>query len=274
PGLSALVLVLLAGAALGAPRAAHATTAPAASARSADPDSSGAPAAIDVRPPAGGDEPPDAAFRRGVTALSAGAYHDAVDIFEELADRGFYHPDASFDRALAYIGRVRANAERPGDLGRAAAALEETLEARPGDREAEHTLELVRAEVAHRRARGGVAAEVEARPTLDRALIGLASEQTWSVLAALASALLTAGLLLRAASKGGAAHRAGTIATPLGTVALLVLLPLCAGARHLRLTTQPAVVVAQEARLGDERGVPGVAGAVPEAARVEIGDRE
>ena len=98
-------------------------------------------AAADVAP-----EPPESLFKKGVAALREGAVNDAVDTFEALADRGFVHPDASFDRSLSYLGRVRAGVERPGDLGRAAAALEETLLFRPEDREAESALDLVSSE--------------------------------------------------------------------------------------------------------------------------------
>src|SRR5436305_7271920 len=142
-------------------------------------------------------EPPESLLKKGVAALREGAVNDAVEVFEALADRGFVHPDASFDRSLSYLGRVRAGLERPGDLGRAAAALEETLLFRPDDRDAESALELVRAEVARRRARNGSPADVESRPTLERAMLGIASEWTWSILAALSSFALTLGLLLR-----------------------------------------------------------------------------
>jgi hypothetical protein len=221
-------------------------------------------------------EAPEALFGRAVAALNAGSFHEAVELFEALADQGFAHPDASFDRALAYLGRVRASAERQGDLGRAAAALEETLLMRPDDREAEAALEVVRAEVARRRARGGWSADVESRPTLDRALVGLASEWTWSVLALVAAAVLTLGLVLRIlASKeqAGAAHLAGAIAVPIGVVGLLVFALLSGGARHLRQTTRDGVIVAAEARLVTEKGMAAPGAPIPEAARVEIGER-
>lgn len=227
-------------------------------------------------------------FQKGVAALREGAVNDAVEDFEALADRGFVHPDASFDRALSYLGRVRAGAERPGDLGRAAAALEETLLLRSEDRDAETALELVRAEVARRRARSGSSADVDARPTLDRAVFGFASEWTWSILAAAASLLLTAGLVLRwlagqMAEKGAQTqrdmpleaplHLASTITVPIGAVCLLVFAILAAGSRQLRLTTTEGVVVAPEAHLLTEKGVLTTRGAIPEAARVELGEQ-
>lgn len=228
-------------------------------------------------------------FQRGVAALREGSVNEAVEVFEALADRGFVHPDASFDRALSYLGRVRAGLERPGDLGRAAAALEETLLLRADDRDAEMALELVRAEVARRRARSGSSTDVDARPTIDRAVFGFASEWTWSILAAISSLILTAGLVLRVVAaqmadtgRGetmrempyeAAIHLASTITVPIGAVCLLVFAVLAAGARQLRLTTTDGVVVAPEAHLLTEKGVLSSRGAIPEAARVELGEQ-
>lgn len=212
-------------------------------------------------------------FTQGVTALEKGDFPTAVDAFEALADRGFVHPDASYNRALAYIGRAQSSAERPGDLGRAAAALEETLQSRPDDDDAKQALDIVRAEVAKKRARRGAQADVEASPTLDRAVIGLASERTWAILAAFGSTLLTLGLALRRAQRESTAHLVGSIAVPVGAVALVLFGTLAWGARQLRLTAEPAVVVATEARLVDEKGVPLGAAAIPEAAKVEVHER-
>ncbi|HEY3593869.1 MAG TPA: hypothetical protein VGL13_08345 [Polyangiaceae bacterium] len=237
---------------------------------------------------ADGDDAPESLFRKGATALRTGAMDEAVEIFEALADRGFVHPDASFDRSLSYLSRVRAGSEHPGDLGRAAAGLEETLLLRPDDHDAESALELVRAEVARRRARSGSSAEVESKPTLDRAIIGVASEWTWSILAMLSSALLTVGLALRALSSqprgsadapSDAAARenvmslASAIAVPIGAICLLVFAGLGAGARHLRETTLEGVIVVPEAHLVTDKGTLTSAGPIPEAARVEVGEQ-
>jgi len=229
-------------------------------------------------------------FHRGVASLREGALNEAVEVFEALADRGFVDPDASFDRSLSYLGRVRSGVERPGDLGRAAAALEEALLLRPDDREAESALDLVRAEVARRRARGGATAEVESRPTLERAVVGIASEWTWSVLAVLSSLFLTIGLALRViassrdaeaqseekaapAARDGALHLASVIIVPLGCACLFTFALLSAGARQLRLTTREGVVVMPEAHLVNEKGVLTSKGSIPEAARVEVGEQ-
>jgi len=223
--------------------------------------------------PAAANAPTEHLFSEGVAALQKGDFPTAIDAFEALADRGVVHPDASYNRALAYIGRAKSSAERPGDLGRAAAALEETLQNRPDDEDAKLALEVVRAEVAKKRARRGAEAEVEARPTLDRAVLGLASERTWAILAAFGSTLLTLGLALRRAQRESPAHLAGTIAVPVGAVALLLFGGLAWGARQLRTTTEPAVVVASEARLTDERGIPVGQASIPEAAKVEVHER-
>lgn len=216
----------------------------------------------------------DALFQQGVVALERGDYPAAIDVFEALADRGFVHPDLSYNRALAYIGRVREGKGRAGDLGRAAAALEETRATRPDDSDAELALDIVRAEVARKRARSSSSElEVEAHPTLGRALIGLLPERVWATLAAFGSTLLTLGLALQRARRDTPAHLAAMIAVPVGALALLGFGALAFGARHLRSTTEPAVVVAAEARLLDEKGVPTGGRAIPEAAKVEIHER-
>ena len=216
------------------------------------------------------DEAPEELFGKGAAALAKGEYALAIDTFEALADQGFLHPDASYDRGLAYVMRYRAHAEHPGDLGRAAAAFEETLLLRPGDHDADAALDLVRAEVTRKRSRKTRDA-VDVRPTLDRVVVGLADEQTWGFAALGASLVLALGLVLR--PRPGRAHIAGSILAPTAAVALLLLVPLAWGARSLRLSTHPGVVIAAEARLTDDQGNLAPGDGVPEAASVEVGDR-
>lgn len=219
-------------------------------------------------------EPPEALFQKGTEALGRGAYGAAIDMFELLADRGFVHPDASYNRGLAYVTRVRDGADRPGDLGRAAAAFEEALRLRPGDADAERALDLVRAEITRRRARRAKDA-VEVRPTLDRVVVGLASERTWAAAALFSSLLLALGMVLRR-RPAGPAHVAGSVLAPTALVALLAFSPLTYAARHLRLTTRPGVVVVPEVRLVDESGraLPDAEQTlIPEGASVEVGRR-
>jgi tetratricopeptide (TPR) repeat protein len=215
-------------------------------------------------------DPPESLFQEGAAALARGEYGTAIERFEAMSDLGFTHPDASFDRGLAYVARVRAGADRPGDLGRAAAAFEEALRLRPGDGDADRALDLVRAEVTRRRARRSTDT-ASVRPTLDRVVVGLASERAWSLLALAASSLLAVGLVLRTRPRGPL-QVTGRILAPTALVLLCVLVPLAIGARRLRLTTRPGVVVVPEAHLVDEDGTALGGDPIPEAASVEVGD--
>jgi len=220
----------------------------------------------------------DEAFRAATNALERGAYGEAIDRFEALADRGFQHPDASFDRALAYTGRARTPQAAPGDLGRAAAALEESLLLRHDDVEAERALETVRSEIARRHARRGNA-PMMARPSLGRAVATLLPENVWASLGALGSLGAALGLALRRFSGRRQAELAGGVLIGIGSLLLGVGTTLALAARHLRLTTTPAVVIAEEARLLDESGRPvnakkGESDIIPEGASVWVTERK
>jgi hypothetical protein len=170
-----------------------------------------------------------------------------------LADRGFVHPDASYDRAYVYVERARSRARRPGDLGRALAALEEAELLRPGDDGVSQALTRLRSELSRERARSGSSPTIE-RPTLGRAVAGLLPENVWAIAAIVGSSLVTLGLLARALVKQRSIDIAGAVAIAVGLVfgslgGALVLL-----ARHYRVTSHPAVVVVTEARLLDADG--------------------
>lgn len=215
-------------------------------------------------PALGADAETEKLFQDAVTSLGRGALDDAIDRFEALADRGVLNADASFDRALAYVERAKSSAARPGDLGRAVAALEETLSLRPSDAEAEQALERVRGEIARRRAREG-AEPVMAKTTLSRAIVSVLPESVWAILAAIGSALLTIGLAMRRVVKSHRTHLAGTTAAAVGAFVLVIGGGFAASAHHYRVTSRRAVVVAVNARLLDEAGRPVVQkGGVPE----------
>ena len=112
---------------------------------------------------------------------------------------------------------------------------------------------------------------MDARPTLDRVIVGLASEETWGIAAIVSSMLLAVGLVLR--RKAGRAHVAGSVLWPTALIALLILVPLTWGARHLRRTTRTGVVVVSEVALTDENGGTRGGDPLPEAATVEAGER-
>jgi len=209
-------------------------------------------------------------FRAGADALTEGRYQDAIEHFEAYADREPGHPDASLNRGLAYVARIRAGAERAGDLGRAAAAFEEALMMRT-DGETAQALEQVHAEVARRRSRRGQDV-VQVRPTLDRIVVRWASERGWGIAAIVASFLVALGIVFRRRPPGPL-NVAGTLLVPLGAVAVLILTPLFHGARYLRLNTRPGVLVVREAHLTDEDGNTLGGEAIPEAALLELSTR-
>jgi len=222
---------------------------------------------------------PAKAFASANEAIKRGAYSEAIDTLELLADRGFVHPDASFNRAVAYVERARSSAAVPGDLGHAAAALSEVLELRADDEAAETGLARIRAEISRRHAREGVA-PVMARPSLGRAVTSLFPENVWAALAIAGSLILAVGLALHRFIKQTSAQLTGSIGIGVGALLLVAGACLTASARHFRLTSQPAVVVVEEARLLDENGkpLPQRAGAadsvtIPEGASVYVLDR-
>jgi hypothetical protein len=215
-------------------------------------------------PPSSAQVSPEKSFADAVQSLERGAHDDAIDRLESLADSGFSHADASFNRGVAYIARARSPNARPGDLGRAVAALEETLLLRPNDAEAERALDLVRGEIARRRAREG-AEPVIAKTTLGRALVGLLPELVWAVLASIGSLMLSVGLAGRWLSRVERLRLAATTVASVGGVLLASCGALGLTARHFRLRSKPAVVVVSDARLLDEAGKPVVQrGGVPE----------
>jgi hypothetical protein len=222
--------------------------------------------------------PPPRDFAEAVAALERGAFSDAIDRFELLGDQGFVHPDLSFDRGLAYVGRARSSQKQPGDLGRAAAALAETLALRPEDREAESALETVRSEIGRARVRSG-GAPLVARPRLIRALVGLLPESAWGALGALGSFSLVWGLALRLVLKRTGSEVPGALAIGVGGLLLCLGGGLAAGARHFRRNSTLAVVVVPEARLLDESGRPlavassSESNVVPEGAEVYVLER-
>jgi hypothetical protein len=220
------------------------------------------------------EQQPQLVLREAMAAIQRGAFDQGVGQLELLADRGFVHPDASYARAYAYVERARSRARHDGDLGRAVAALEEARLLRPNDASTEDALAALRAEISRRRARGG-SSPVLQRPTLARAVTSLFSENTWAIIAAVGSSLLTAGLALYLFVKRRTAEIAGAVAMAAGLVLGLIAGSLAISARNYRRTTSPAVVVVAEARLLDATGRPrtvvrGEAGSVPEGALLYV----
>jgi len=195
---------------------------------------------------------PAEVIRGALSALERGAYDDAVAGLELLADRGFVHPDASRARAYVYVERARSRAKRPGDLGRAIAALEEAQQLESSD-DLEPKIATLQSEISRLRAREGSAPVLE-RPTLARAVTSLLPENVWAVISALGSTLVTLGLVLYLFVKRRTTEIAGATAIVVGLVLGSLGCCLTLGARHYRRTSRAAVVVASEARLLDANG--------------------
>jgi hypothetical protein len=215
-----------------------------------------------------------ALFEAGVEAIRSGATEDAIDDFELLADRGVRHPDISFNRAVAYVKRSRSARARPGDLGRAAAALSETLMLRPGDELADEALSLVRSEIARKHARVRDPAFV-VRPSIARSLVALASETAWAWTSILGSLLLTAALIARSLLTRPAARLGAAVTLGAGAAMMIIGCGMMIGAWYFRTHSQPAIVVVDEAPLLGRTGAP-MAGArkadstLPEGALVYV----
>jgi len=238
-----------------------------------------AAASVQASPQQEGQATDNAAlFRSGVQALERGAIGEAVDAFELLADRGFVHPDVSFNRAVAYVKQARGPHGHPGDLGRAAAALSETLALRPDDATARLALGRLRSEIGrqHARDRNG---PTTIHPSIARTLVGVLPERVWAVASAAGSLLLTIGLVIRALSRRSTVRLGGAITLATGAFVLFVGLSMTLGAWHFRASSDPAIVVATEARLLSRSGAPMAAArgketTLPEGARVHVLRRE
>jgi hypothetical protein len=231
-------------------------------------------AAAGAPPQAGDAADTKQLFDDGVRALQQERPNDAVASFEALADRGVIDAVASYDRGLAYALRVRENAERPGDLGRAAHGFEEARELSSDPRltaDAEAALAAVRAEVGRRKAREGVSVDVEQRASPWRALSQSLGENGWAAVAIASSLLLGAGLFLRWLARGSRARAGAAIAIAASAPMLVLGAALARSARHDRLHLHEAVVIGPSARPSDSHGIALPQGSpLPEAARVEV----
>lgn len=216
---------------------------------------------------------PGAMFRSGVASLAQGRFGEAIASFEGLADRGVLDAAVSYDRGLAYAARVRAGAEQPGDLGRAAHGFEEARELaedRSLARDASRALSAVRAELARRRARAGDPVEIDHGISLGRSIVRLMPENAWAMTACLASLALTIGFIFwRIAQTPRRKVTGATTAAVAGGILLATSL-IVYYARDARLHVREAVVIAGS-RLLDESHIAknGVA-PVPEGARVRL----
>jgi hypothetical protein len=220
------------------------------------------------------EENPETLFDTGSKALADGRIGDAIAALEALADRGVTDPVASYDRGLAYAARVRAGAERPGDLGRAAQGFEEARDLSRDARlqsDASAALIVIRGEVARRRMRAGDPAEVDPGRSFASSLASLLAEDTWALFCVLASAMGAVGLFARWLAKGARVRVGGAVMAGVGAPLLAASAAMTLAARSDRINLHEAVVVSASAHPEDDHGLslPG-APPVPEGARVEV----
>lgn len=213
-------------------------------------------------------------FKAATTSLTEGRPADAIANLEALGDRKVRDPVVSFNRGLAYAGRIRVGAEEPGDLGRAAHGFEEARELSHDQTlvaEATRALKSVRAEVAKRRSAANDPVEIDSGISLGRSIKRLVHENTWAILAALCSLALSLGIVLRARAT---MRRVKIAATTTAAIALSMLAAIAAimhSARNDRLYGRDAIIVAPGVRLLDAGHVAiGSMAALPEGGRVEL----
>lgn len=226
-------------------------------------------------------DPSPEELARVETALARGAFSEAIAQLELWSDQGVVHPDLSFDRGVAYLGRAESPARRRADLGQAIAAFEEALYLDPSDEQAAQIIDQARAKITERRARRDDEGVV-ARPRLERALLDLIGENVWAGLGAVGATLLSLGLAARLASRGEQLRLSGAIAAVFGLVMAALGARMAFVGARLRAHAAPAVVIVEEARLHDGAGRDvGARGAstlgetadrVPEGTLVHISD--
>ncbi len=229
-------------------------------------------------PPAPSETETDAAglFRAATDALAGNRPTEAIANLEALGDRGVTDPVVSFDRGLAYAGRVRLGPEQPGDLGRAAHGFEEARELSRDSvliEDANSALAAVRAEVAKRRSRAGDPIEVENGVSLGRSIVKLLPENVWATLAGLCALALAVGIVVRARATLRRPKVAGTTTAAMAAGLLAITALIVHTARDIRHHVRDAVVIAPSARLLDAQhlAVSSVA-PLPEAARIQLLD--
>ena len=216
----------------------------------------------------------DGLFQEAAQALERGAFSEALVRLERLSDRGFLHPDVSFNRGLGYLQRAESAQAQAGDWGQAVAAWREAATL-TDDAEAERLIVAARQEISRRRAARGRDPVVIA-PPLGRAVSSLLSVSTWAVLAMIASLVLAAALFQRVRVRS--THRlAASIVASISGGLLVVFGSLYALAYHYATTSQEAVVIVEQATLRDQTGKPLLAraldtpsGDVPEGAIVFV----
>ncbi|NOU26384.1 MAG: hypothetical protein HOO96_00640 [Polyangiaceae bacterium] len=239
-----------------------------------------APAPANAAPVVQATVPPstdDDLFRLGNDALQAGRPAEAIGDFEALADREHVDPAISFNRGLAYAGRVAIDRAEPGDVGQAIAGFEEARALTRDDAlrdSADASIVALRTVVAKRAARSGGSVVTPATP-VSLAIAQSLGKSGWAYVALGASALLTLALFFRL--RRGTGSRFETA----GNLGIVLTVPLLAAGlafayveRTDRRSGYDAVVIRERIEVRDAAGKVDV---VYEGAKVrvtsDVGDR-
>lgn len=177
---------------------------------------------------------------------------EAILTAEEAADEGLVHPDLSFNRGLAYMGRAKTAHKEQGDLGQAAAGFAETLLFRPDEPEAERGLEQAQLLVARDRTQSGSSPESSSLGLLEGILLAF-SPLLLALLGGLSSLLLSTGLALRASSREARKVTGGILAL-VGACLLVPSFALATTREALFREALVAVVISDRAELLDSAG--------------------
>jgi hypothetical protein len=213
-------------------------------------------------------------FLHAAALVRQGAFSDALLQLERLSDQGFVHPDASFNRALAYLQRADSAQAKPGDMGQAVAALREASVLGEDD-EASRLVDTVRQVISRQRAARG-RDPVIVSPPLGRAISDLVRPSLWAILGLVSSASLALALIARRYAT--TAMRLGANVTASVSACLLIAFSgLFAMSDHYQRAWQEAVVIVEQATLRDSQGKPLLTRAldtnsaeVPEGASVYV----
>lgn len=210
-------------------------------------------------------------FVESAAALNEGRATNAIDILERISDEGIVHPDAAFNRGLAYLARARSDASRPGDLGQAVAAFEEValLTAIEADRSLANDLAAeARKDITRGRAKAGRETRDE-RQTFEAAVLDTVSTNALRILLGISSVVLAAGIRLRRATQESIRLGAWiALGISAAAFAASLFLAIRKDARIEEVTL--AIVVVPEASLTSDSGAPLPLDPAPEGARIEV----
>lgn len=182
---------------------------------------------------------------------------EAIDKLELLADRGVVDPVISFQRGRAYAERVHMEHDEPGDLGRAIHGFEEARElsrSGPVFESATRALQILRAEVARRRARSGDPVDIEDL-SLSRSIVRLLPENTWAILALATSIAFALSLAIRARTKQQRIKTAFGTAAAIALPITLLTAGLTYAARYDRTSMREGIVIGSNVKPADSRHI-------------------